>query len=157
MNIKIDLLKNHPESIPRLAEIWYEVLGKIWMPEITIESVASKRYSELLNENVLPITYIALNGATPLGMCSLRQNDGIRPDLTPWLGSLVVDHLHQKQGIGKMLIDTTKNKARDLGYAKLFLFAFDRTIHIYYGRLGWNKIGIDEFNGYPVTVMEISL
>jgi hypothetical protein len=30
--INIDLLKNHQNSIPKLAEIWHEVLGKIWMP-----------------------------------------------------------------------------------------------------------------------------
>ncbi len=35
--IKIDLLKNHPNTIPALAHIWHEVLGKIWMPEIEIE------------------------------------------------------------------------------------------------------------------------
>lgn len=35
--ITIELLKNHPASIPRCAEIWHEVLGKIRMPEIGIE------------------------------------------------------------------------------------------------------------------------
>lgn len=35
--IKIDLLKNHTHAIPALANIWHEVLGKIWMPEIGIE------------------------------------------------------------------------------------------------------------------------
>ena len=28
--IKIDLLKNHQNTIPTLANIWHEVLGKIW-------------------------------------------------------------------------------------------------------------------------------
>ena len=37
--IKIDLLKNHSQSIPKLANIWFEVLGKIWMPEIGIEEI----------------------------------------------------------------------------------------------------------------------
>lgn len=49
-------------------------------------------------------------------MCSLRVNDGIRPDLTPWLGSLVVDPKYQKQGIGKMLVDEMKEKAKKLGF-----------------------------------------
>jgi hypothetical protein len=39
--IKIELLKNHSQSIPRLANIWREVLGKIWMPEIEIEEIES--------------------------------------------------------------------------------------------------------------------
>ncbi len=82
---------------------------------------------------------------------------GIRPDLTPWLGSLVVDPKHQKQGIGKMLIDVTVLKAKELGFKKLHLFAFDPTIPKYYEGLGWNKIGMDEFKSRPVTVMEVVL
>ena len=39
--IKIELLKNRPESIPILANIWREVLGQIWMPEIGIEEAES--------------------------------------------------------------------------------------------------------------------
>ena len=96
--ITIDLLKNHPDTIPRYAEIWYEMLGKIWVPEIPIERVI-QRFAEHLNEDVLPITFIALDAGKPVGMCSLRENDGIRPDLTPWLGSLVVAPQYQKQGI----------------------------------------------------------
>ena len=45
--IKIDLLKNHPARIPELANIWHEVLGKIWMPEIGIEEIESLYYEEL--------------------------------------------------------------------------------------------------------------
>ena len=32
--IKIDLLKNHPNAIPALANVWHEVLGKIWVPDV---------------------------------------------------------------------------------------------------------------------------
>ena len=84
--ITIDFLKNHPRCIQQLAKIWHEVLGKIWAPETTIELVI-KRFSDHLNEHDLPITFVALDGAKPVGMCSLRQNDGIRSDLFPvaWL------------------------------------------------------------------------
>jgi len=152
--ITIDLLKNHPESIARLAAIWHEVLGKIWAPDVMIQSVMQK-YTNHLNENILPITFVALDGVTPVGMCSLRENDGIMPNITPWLGSLVVDPAYQKQGIGNMLIDATKNKAKTLGFEKLYLFAFDPTIPDYYAKHGWCTIGMDEFKGHKVTVMEI--
>jgi N-acetylglutamate synthase-like GNAT family acetyltransferase len=110
-----------------------------------------------LNDQVLPITFVALDADLPLGMCSLPENDGIHPDLTPWLGSLVVDPKHQKQGIGRMLIDVTVLKAKELGFKKLYLFAFDPTIPEYYERLGWKKIGIDEFKSHLVTVMRHEL
>jgi N-acetylglutamate synthase-like GNAT family acetyltransferase len=154
--IKIDLLKNHPRAIPALAHIWHEVLGKIWLPDVPIESVI-KRFADHLNDKALPITFIALDDDLPVGMCSLRASDGIRPDLTPWLGSLVVDPKYQKQGIGKMLIDATLLKAKELSFEKLYLFAVDSTMPEYYRRLGWRKIGMDELKSYAVTIMEVDL
>lgn len=153
--ITIDLLKNHPHAIPTLANIWHEVLGKIWMPEIGIEEIKSLYYEELNQD--MPLTYIALYGEIPVGSCTLQLNDGVRPDLGPWIGDLVVDPKYRKQGIGKMLVDATKNKASELGFRKLYLFAFDPTIPAYYARLDWKKIGMDEFKSYPVTLMEVAL
>ena len=154
--ISTDFLKNHPKAIRQLANIWYEVLGKIWAPDVQIEHVIT-RFEEHMNDETLPISFIALDGEIPVGMCSLRENDGIRSDLSPWLGSLVVDPKYQKQGIGKMLIDATLKKAKKLEFEKLYLFAFDPTIPEYYASLGWNVIGVDQFKDYPVTVMEINL
>ena len=154
--IKIELLKNHPNTIPALAHIWHEVLGKIWVPDVPVERVIT-RFKESRNDQALPITFIALDGDLPVGMCSLRENDGIRPDLTPWLGSLVVDPKYQKQGIGKMLVDVAVRQAKECGFKKLYLFAFDRTIPEYYKRLGWSQICMDEFKSHPVTVMAVDL
>ena len=56
--IKIDFLKNHPHSRPTLSNIWHEVLGKVWMPEIGIEEIESLYYEELNQD--MPITYVAL-------------------------------------------------------------------------------------------------
>ena len=153
--IKIDLLKNHSHSIPTLANIWHEVLGKIWMPEIGIEEIESGYYEEL-NED-LPLAYVAFYDEIPVGTCSLQLDGGIRPELKPWLGDLVVDAKYQKRGIGNMLIDIAMKKAKSLGFEKVYLFAFDPSIPEYYQRLGWRKIGMDEFKSKPVTVMEIDL
>ena len=154
--IKIDLLKNNPGAIDSLAQIWHQVLGSKWVPDIPIERV-KQRFVEHLNYDSIPLTFVALFNDKPVGMCSLRENDGIRPDLMPWLGSLVVAPDYQKQGIGEKLINATKEKAKQLGFEQLFLFAFDPTIPEYYQKLGWQKIGSDQFKEHPVTVMEISL
>ena len=153
--ITIDLLKNHPASIPRCAEIWHEVLGKIWMPELGIEEIESLSREELNQD--FPLTYIALDGEIPVGFGTLELTCGIRPDLGPWLGDLVVDPKYQKQGIGKMLVDVIVKKAKQLGFEKLYLFTFDPSIPRYYQRFGWKKIGMDEFKSRPVTVMEFDL
>ncbi|HFE6174378.1 TPA: GNAT family N-acetyltransferase [Legionella pneumophila] len=154
--IKIDLLKNHPNTIPELAAIWHQILGSIWVPDIPVERVVA-RFQEHLNENKLPLTFVAFCDGKPVGMCSLRDNDGIRPDLAPWLGSLVVHPDYQREGIAIKLINAIKLKAKQLGFSHLYLFAFDPTLPNYYSKLGWNKIGMDKFKGHDVNVMDINL
>ena len=56
-----------------------------------------------------------------------------------------------------MLIDVTVLKAKERGFKNLYLFAFDPSVPEYYKRLGWRKIGMDEFKSHPVTVMEVGL
>ncbi|HCU6011388.1 TPA: GNAT family N-acetyltransferase [Legionella pneumophila] len=153
--IKIDFLKNHPQSIPTLAHIWHDVLGKIWMPEIGLEEIEFLYYEELRQD--MPLTYIAQYGEIPVGSCTLQLKDDVRPDLGPWIGDLVVDPKYQKQGIGKMLLDAAVQKALALGFERLYLFAFDPTIADYYVRQGFRIIGMDEFKKHPVTLMELVL
>jgi N-acetylglutamate synthase-like GNAT family acetyltransferase len=154
--ITIDYLKYQSDSIAELADIWHEVLGQIWIPDVPISRVKENLQNHL-NTEQLPLTLVANHENKPVGMCSLRVTDGIRPELTPWLGSLVVSPNYQNQGIAKQLIEKIKEKARELGFKTLYLFAFDPTIPEYYIRLGWCKIDMDEFKGHPVTIMATSL
>lgn len=154
--IKIDFLKHHPDAIPTLATIWHQVLGSIWVPDISIDHV-KLRFQEHLNDSRLPLTLVAFCDDQPIAMCSLRDNDGIRSDLTPWLGSLVVHPDYQRQGIAPKLINSIKQKAKQLGFNKLFLFTFDPTLPDYYSKLGWKRMGSDKFKGREVSVMAISL
>jgi predicted N-acetyltransferase YhbS len=154
--LEIALLKHHSDKIPVLAAMWYELLGRIWVPDVTIERVEA-RFHEHLNNNTLPITFVALENNKPVGMCSLRSTDGIRPDLTPWLGSLIVDKPAQGRGIAQLLVDAIKNKAKAMGHDTLYLLTFDPTLPDYYGSLGWKHIGMDSLLSHDVTVMSIDL
>jgi GNAT superfamily N-acetyltransferase len=154
--IKIDYLKHHPQHIPPLAKIWLDTIGKMWAPQVSLEETC-KRFQTHLNSDTLPLTFVALDHTIPVGMCSLRLTDGLRPDLSPWLGSLVVDPKYQNHGIGKLLINATQDKARQLGFEKLHLFTFDPTLPNYYSQLGWNIIEMNELHGHPITVMDLKL
>ena len=154
--ITIDLLKNHPKAIPILTKIWHEVLGKIWLADVIIEDLQKELYA-YLNENSLPMTFVAFFNNEPVGMCSLCEEDGVRQDLKPWLCDLVVCSDFQKQGIGRQLINAVKEKAYQMNFSELHLFAFDAAISEYYKNLGWEKIGMDKFKNYPVTIMKIKL
>ena len=155
--ITIDLFSRHQQHLPTIAEIWHEVLGKVWMPHVTIDYI-EQLISSWTEIDDLPTAYIALNtNHLPVGIASLQKNCGIRPDLQPWLGSLVVATSHQQQGIGKTLINTVKEKASSMGYPTLYLFTFDPKLLTYYGRLGWKSIGSDKFMNQPVYVLEIDV
>lgn len=138
--VTIKFLKDRQDCIPVLADIWCDVLGKIWLPDVPKNRIVENLKLHL-NIDSLPLTLVAFEGDIPVGMCSLRANDGIRPDLMPWLGSLVVSAEHQHKGIGSKLIQSTVDKARQMGFEKLYLFAFDKTIPEYYQQLGWVGLG----------------
>ncbi len=152
MPIKLALLKDYPEYIPQLAALWYALLGRVWMPDTSIDEVTSW-YQEWLNDTI-PLAYIALEGNTLVGSCSLQMNDGVRPDLKPWLGDLIVNPIYQNQGIGRQLIAAVKQKAASLGFESLYLFTFDVNLEKYYRHLGWQVIGSDQYQSYPVIIMQ---
>lgn len=155
-SFRIELLADHPEAIPQLTKIWLDVLGSIWLPSISLERVEKTLHGQL-NTRAMPLTYVAFQDGQAVGMASLTAHDGIRPDLTPWLASLVIDPFYQSRGIGPKLIQAIKEKAMEFGFKELYLFALDETIPEYYGRLGWKRIGDDTFHDNHVIVMKTDL
>lgn len=153
--IKIDFLKNHPHTIPTLANIWHETIGEKWMPEIKIEKIEALSYEEI-NQDI-PFSLIALHEEIPVGFCTLELNADIREDLGPWIGDLVIDPKYQNQGIGKTLLKAMIEQAKELKFTKLYLFTFDLSIIKYYRNLGWKKVAIEKFKTHLVTIMEIEL
>ena len=154
-NIKIDLLKYHPEAIPALGKLLLSMFKEIWNPDTNPELVESWLL-EWCNE-IIPLAYIALDRDKPVGIGSLQINDGIRPDLMPWMGDLCIDKAYQKHGIGKALIQFIQNKAKEFGHSELFLFTHNPDMINYYNRLGWQEIDRDKFNGHSVIVMKTRL
>lgn len=107
----------------RLSSILAEWAFTSWgsyNPTSSIEG-AKQKFIEHVNNNSLPLTLIALVGKKPVGMCSLRSNDGIRPELAPWLGSLYVDSEYRSRGIVAELIKITIQKAKHMRYTNLYL------------------------------------
>lgn len=154
-DIVITYLKRHPEHLSVLARWAFEAWGN-YNPSSSLERTEQK-LRDHLNEKTLPIAYIALHDNKPVGMCSLRQNDGVRVDLLPWLGSLFVVPEYRNQGIAVQLIDTIKQKAAQLDYSKLYLLTFESSLPSWYQKLGWKFLIEEQLNDYPVSIMEIDL
>ena len=155
-NLEIKLLTECHEHIPKLASLWFEEISRHWAPNASVER-ARQNLIKHSNADKMTMTFVALSEGKPIGMASLRENDGIQPDLIPWLGSLVVHPAYRKRKVGEMLIEAIKNQARYFGHEKIYLLAFDSTIPDWYAKLGWEKIGTDQLFNHPVTVMSIDL
>jgi GNAT superfamily N-acetyltransferase len=156
IELEVQLLAACPQHVPELAKLWFNELGQQWIPNASVER-AEQTYMTHLNHDTMPLTYVAVHKGHPIGMVSLRDNDGILEGVTPWLGSLIVNPDYRSQGIGEILIDITKQRAKAMGYNKLYLFALDKTIPDWYAKLGWKYKGMDALYHHPVTVMDIDL
>ena len=124
------------EHIPALAELWYQEISRHWVPEASIEK-AKQKLIEHANFDKMPMAFVALHNDQAIGMACLRENDGIRHGVVPWLGSLVVHPEYRSYKVGEELINTVKSQAKNLGHQILYLLAFDATIPDWYARLGW--------------------
>lgn len=156
MNIVIKNLLDCQGHQTFLAELWYQEISRHWVADASVDR-AMANLSKHLNRDQMPLALTALDGSKAAGMACLRETDGIRPGVTPWLGSLVVDPAYRNKGVGQQLIEAVKKQAKNFGYDTLYLLAFDPTIPGWYARLGWQCIGYDELFGHRVTVMSIGI
>jgi N-acetylglutamate synthase-like GNAT family acetyltransferase len=156
LSCEIKLLTSCQEHIPVHAKLWYEEISRHWTPNASIEK-AQQKLIEHSNSNSMPMAYVAICDGEAVGMACLRETDGIRPGITPWLGSLVVSPKYRGYKVAEELINTIKDQATNLGHQILYLLAFDPTIPNWYARLGWTHIGEDELFGHRVVVMNLSL
>ena len=143
-------------SIPTLAQIWVDVLGQTWLPNLSSMSIA-KDLAKNIAKDDLPTTLVAKYDSKPIGMVTLCKKDGLDSKLTPWLADFVVAERYQKQGIGHVLMDAALHQSVTLGYKKLHLFTFDEKLQGYYRRFGWETIDKDVYKNHPVIVMQLDL
>ncbi len=154
--IEIEFLTNCKEHIPQLAELWYQEISRHWVPNASIEN-AKQKLNTHLHRDKMPLALVALYEGKPIGIACLRETDGIRPGIAPWLGSLVVHPEYRRRAVGEALIEAIKLQAKNFGHSILYLLAFDSTIPDWYAKLGWQLIGDDELFGHHVAVMSIPL
>lgn len=155
MSLKIDFLKNNPHITEICAQWGLSTWGH-YNENAHLEGYI-KRYALHQQEGALPLTMLAFMDNQPVGMASLRETDGLKPILKPWLGSLYVKPEHRSQGIGAKLVGSIEDQAKKLGYSILHLLVFDPKICEWYGTLGWTIIGFDTYNNHDVTVMSKKL
>ncbi len=104
-------------------------------------SLVLRAYQERAHSESVPLSFVAVDGSLPVGMVTIKQDDlWSRKDLNPWLASLYVLPEYRKGGTGQALIRAVIDRAKEIGYHRLYLFLgqHDRNwLETYYLNRGW--------------------
>ncbi|WP_419903653.1 GNAT family N-acetyltransferase [Kiloniella sp.] len=152
MEVKTDLLENHPEFIEACAHWNYNAWSKNsgWTLKQTISG-----YRDLASNNKLEQGFVALSEGKLLGTALLIENDHESyKHYRPWLAALYVDPNHRGQRIARNLVNTVKDFARKRGEARLFLYTKTPKI---YKAMGWNLVEVFMENNTQYSLMDTNL
>ena len=153
MEVRIEYLVDHPDSIAVLAEWLFEEWGHR-SPDGTAQGMADT-LTERLNHNKLPLALVALRENKPLGTVSLKLKEvEIRPRYEHWLGTLFVHESHRGKGIGSLLIEAAAKEANRLGISELYLYTRNRENESLYTRLDWTVMERLEYQGRLAVIMK---
>jgi len=167
-NVAIDYLANCPELIDELARLSWEEWQDIYQQRKQTLEDSLKNYRERMNTDRLPLTLVAVRGASRtgvgpavnrrelVGMVSLKFHDmDTRPDLDPWLGGLLVLPKWRNRGVGTMLMHRATEEARRLNVPQLYLWT--HSAEGLYHKLGWQVVERTNYFGKEAVVMRLDV
>ncbi len=152
MPITIKYLAQHPEFIPICANWAFSSWGK-YNPEASLQK-SIDGFTKHCQQDALPLTLIATLDDQLVGMVSLRNDDGMKNEFLPWLGSLYVAEDFRRNQIAQKLIEASKIKALELGYKQLYLLTFTEELSAWYACLGWSFVKRDILFENSVIIMQ---
>ena len=119
-NLKIELLADHPETLPILKELfeseWKPYYGKEGPGNAEADLKNSANYTEL------PIAIVAFIDGNVCGTAALKMESiTTYPDFFPWLAGLLVVPSYRRQEIGEQLIVRIEELARRLNFNEIYV------------------------------------
>lgn len=103
-----------------------------------------------------PCCFVAEEAGMPLGTALFDIDDlPSRPDLSPWLASVLVAPAHRGRGVATALVRRVEDAARAQGHREIWLFTFSAAA--FYAARGWRPAGVEEWQGRPVDLMTKAL
>ncbi|HKO91162.1 MAG TPA: GNAT family N-acetyltransferase [Polyangiaceae bacterium] len=152
MTLAFPLLAQHPELVPLVAKWIFDEWGHE-RPGTSLEALKLDIASKL-DPTTLPVQVLAVADDVPLGVAILKPHEmrDIFPDRSPWLGSLVVDPVHRRKGIGTALAREVEALASSRGFTRLYLQT-ELADGGLYARLGWHTCDRLPYRSYQANVM----
>ncbi len=146
----IDYLIDHPEAIPELAQLHHDVWHAV-TPHLSVSDRIAGFRARMARKQV-PCGFVAVLDSAVVGMACLVAHDmETRPDLTPWLATVLVAPPYRGRGVGGALSERVVIEAGFLGFPMLYLVTFDKVR--FYTRLGWTEQEQAKYLGLPATIM----
>ena len=154
-SFKVSSLAAHPHHWQTAAE-WSFEAWKHDFPSDTVQTyldqyaLASSEPEELLE------VFAAIDSQDDLlGVATLVDDDELpdAPEPGPWLAAVFVTPDARKFGVGSALVEHVVNRARELGYPKIYLYTEHQ--ELWYASKGWTKIRDIIFLGLHHTVMQL--
>lgn len=158
------MLKFKVESIAQSVHHWQQAAQwsfDAWRHEFPSDTVQTylDQYALAASDDSRLVEIFAATSQDDelLGVATLIDNDEL-PDATepgPWLAALFVKPEARNSRIGSALVTSVVNRARGLGYSKIYLY----TEHAenWYLTKGWVKLRDTIFLGLHHTVMQLEL
>ena len=154
MDVRIELLADHPEHVETLARRHCEEDARsgdderlgFWRGQLRRECGRDR----------IPISFVALDGNAPVGHVSLvEHNMSSHPELTPWLAGTLVHPSCRGRGVGTQLVRQAVERAGELGVRRLYLYT--ESARPFYERLGWRHLRDEPYEDAQVAVLTLML
>jgi GNAT superfamily N-acetyltransferase len=110
-----------------------------------------EQVAKLLAQKAPEETFVLFDGDEPLGTASLVTNDlPSRPDLTPWLASVLVRPQFRGRGYSAPRVKHVEAAAAPLA---TLLWLYTWTAEPVYARLGWERVGLERDTDRDIEVV----
>ncbi len=145
MTFHIVALTSRPELTPAVAGWLLDEFRHALSPS------HDEQVAELLAQRAPEETFVLFDDNVPVGTASLVTNDlPSRPDLTPWLASVLVRPQFRGRGYSAPLV--THVEAIAAASASV-LWLYTWTAEPLYARLGWERIGLERDTDRNIEVV----
>ncbi len=151
MEIQITYLADHPQHLRQVA-LW----NNTEWPEYYEGNLdqAILYHTATMTRKEVPCALVALAGNVLAGTVTLLKEDmNIRPNLTPWLGSLYVDSSFRGKGLARKLITACTEEAAAIGIKRLYVWT--KELRSLFESEGWKFLEAVDFLGARVDILSL--
>ena len=156
-SFKVASLAEYPHHWQTAAE-WSFEAWKHDFPSDTVQTYLDQYALAASESEELLEVFAAIDSQDDLlGVATLVDDDELpdAPEPGPWLAAVFVTPDARKFGVGSALVEHVVNRARELGYPKIYLYTEHQ--ENWYASKGWVKIRDIIFLGLHHTVMQLEL